>query len=73
MDLPTNPQPDNIRVTHDIPKKQVNFKLQGLVLSALMSMAADRKESIPQLLKSIIEQRLHKDGYLPEWYFQRKL
>lgn len=62
----------DIRVTHDIPKKQVNFKLQGLLLNGLMGMARDRKESLPQLIKSIIEQRLHKDGYLPEWYFSRR-
>lgn len=64
---------DDIRVTHDIPKKQVNFKLQGLLLNALQDMARDRREDIPQVIKDILEQRLVKDGYLPEWYFTRDI
>jgi hypothetical protein len=65
--------PDPIRVSHDIPKKQVTFKLQGLVLIALEDMARDRRESITQVLKDIIEQRLVKDQYLPGWWFENKL
>ena len=66
-------QPDDIRVTHDIPKKQVQFRLQGLLLLGLQEMASDRREDIPALIKSILEQRLLKDGYLPEWYFHRQV
>lgn len=65
--------PDDIRVTHDIPKKQVKFQLQGLLLNALMDMASDRRESVPQVIKDILEQRLLRDGYLPEWYFHRRV
>jgi len=65
--------PEDIRVSHDIPKKQVTFKLQGLVLIALEDMAKDRKESVTQVLKDIIEQRLVKDQYLPGWWFENKL
>lgn len=65
--------PPEIKVTHDIQKKQVQFKLQGLLLSGLEDMARDRKESIPQVIKDILEQRLVKDGYLPEWYFSRRI
>lgn len=65
------PPNDDIRVTHDIPKKQVQFKLQGLLLLGLQDMAHDRREDIGQVIKDIIEQRLVKDGYLPEWYFTR--
>lgn len=65
--------PSDLTIHHDIPKKQVNFRLQGLLLNGLMDMARDRRETIPQVIKDIIEQRLLRDGYLPEWYFSRKL
>lgn len=61
----------DMSIRHDIPKKQVQFKLQGLLLNALEEMASDRREDIPQVLKDIIEQRLVKDGYLPDWWFHR--
>ena len=67
----SNPTTDDIRVSRDIPKKQVNFKLQGLFLLALEDMARDRREEVAQVIKDILEQRLVKDGYLPDWYFKR--
>lgn len=62
---------DKSTIRHDIQKKQVSFKLQGLLLNALMDMSRDRQEEIPQVIKDILEQRLVKDGYLPEWWFHR--
>jgi len=70
MSIPPN-LPDGIKVTHDIPRKQVTMRLQGLLLMALQDMANDRREEINQVLKDIIEQRLVKDGYLPDWWFNR--
>lgn len=73
MPPPDASSPTELKVTHDIPKKQVQFKLQGLLLIGLEEMAKDRKETIPQVIKDILEQRLVKDGYLPEWYFSRRI
>lgn len=61
----------SMNIHHDIPKKQVKFQLQGLLLIAVEQMARDRRVSVEDCLKDIIEHRLVKDGYLPEWWFTR--
>lgn len=61
-------------VTSDIPlKKRFEVQLQGLFLTGFESFAKDRGLSSSQAFKEIIEQRLLKEGYLPEWWLERKL
>lgn len=59
-------------VKGDILSRKVELKLQGLLLQALQEMSYDRREEMAQTIRDIIEQRLVKDKYLPEWWFERK-
>lgn len=77
----SNVPPDSISVTvnRDIRNTKVGSgkiilktQLQGMLLTAIEQMAYDRRIEMGDLIKEIVEQRLVKDGYLPEWWFQRK-
>ncbi len=75
---PTNKNtPDQAKVkatvTSDIPlKKRFEVQLQGLFLTGLENFAKERGLSTSAAFKEILEQRLLRDGYLPEWWLERK-
>jgi hypothetical protein len=61
-------------ITSDIPlKKRFEVQLQGLFLTGLEDFAKDRGLSSASAFKEILEQRLIKEGYLPEWWLERKI
>lgn len=71
----TTPEQAKVKttVTSDIPlKKRFEVQLQGLFLTGLENFAKDRGLSPAQAFKEILEQRLLREGYLPEWWLERK-
>ena len=60
-------------ITSDIPlKKRFEVQLQGLFLTGLENFAKDRGLSSASAFKEILEQRLIKEGYLPDWWLERR-
>lgn len=53
-------------------KKKYQIELQGLMLFALQDYAKKKKITESQAIRDILEFRLVKDGWLPNWWYTRR-